>query len=315
MHDHDHHAHHAHSHAHDAGRGLGRDRRLLMALVLIGVFTVVEFVYGWLSGSLALLADAGHMLTDTSSLALALTAALLSRRPADPRRSYGYERSQVLAAFVNGLALLGISLWIAVEAVLRLMQPVPIDSGVMLTVAVIGLAVNILAFFILSTHQHDNMNMRAATLHVISDLLGSLAAIVAALVLRHTGWAPVDPLLSLVACLLILRSGVQLTRQSAHVLLEGAPIGFDEHALRQSLKRHVPAVTDVHHVHAWMMDLHRPLLTLHATIDDPATSDQALQQIREHLRREYRYDHVTVQIEVESCGDAPCSADQAPLPH
>ena len=206
---------------------------MLLALVLTGGFMVVEVIGGLAAGSLALLADAGHMLTDTLSLALAFVAFRIGRWPHDARRTYGYHRFQVLAAFVNGLTLVAIVGWIAIEAIRRLLEPVEVLGGLMLAVAVIGLVVNIAAFAILHGGDRRNLNLRGAALHVLADMLGSVAAIVAALVISITGWMPIDPLLSLLVVLLILRSAWFLLRRSGHILLEGAPEWLDEAELRE----------------------------------------------------------------------------------
>ncbi len=190
--------------------------------VLTGTFMVAEVAGGLITGSLALLADAGHMLTDTVALALAWVAFVLTERPADHKRTFGYHRWPVLAAFVNGLALLGIVLWIAVEAVQRMLDPQPVLGGTMLVIAFAGLVVNIVAFALLHGGDRDNLNLRGAALHVLGDLLGSAAAIIAAGVIMTTGWTPIDPLLSLFVALLLVRSAWYLLRQSGHVLLEGA---------------------------------------------------------------------------------------------
>jgi cobalt-zinc-cadmium efflux system protein len=194
-----------------------------IALVLTATFMVVEVIGGILSGSLALLADAGHMLTDTMALTLAAVAFGVSARPADSKRSYGYHRFQILAAFVNGLSLLLIVGWILIEAVRRLISPPDVMGKTMLIVASAGLLVNIVAFIILHGGDRENLNIRGAALHVAGDLLGSIAAIVAAIVIIFTAWMPIDPILSVVVALLILRSAWYLVKRSAHILLEGAP--------------------------------------------------------------------------------------------
>ena len=199
----------AHPQSRDPARN---ERRVLAALCLTGVFMLVEAAGGLLSGSLALLADAGHMLTDTAALALAWVAFRTSRRPADPRRSYGYHRLQVIAAFVNGAALAAIVAWIAFEAIGRLLEPRPIDGPLMLAVAAVGLLVNISAFLILHGADRDNLNVRGAILHVVGDLLGSVATLAAAGVILATGWTPIDPMLSLLVAVLILRSAWALVR-------------------------------------------------------------------------------------------------------
>ena len=284
---------------------------MLLALVLIGGFMVVEVIGGFAAGSLALLADAGHMLTDTLSLTLAFVAFRIGRWPHDARRTYGYHRFQVLAAFVNGLTLVAIVGWIAVEAIRRLLEPVEVLGGLMLAVAMIGLVVNIAAFAILHGGDRRNLNLRGAALHVLADMLGSVAAIVAALVISITGWMPIDPLLSLLVVLLILRSAWFLLRRSGHILLEGAPEWLDEAELRSALVAAVPAVREVHHVHAWMLTVERPLITLHARVAPGVDQQQTLRAIHRTLADRFGIEHATVQIEIgENC--PPAGAKQAP---
>ena len=239
----------AHEHAQD--NSAGSSRRLMVGFALTAGFMLVEFVAGTLTGSLALIADAGHMLADAAALALALWAVRMAWRPADARRSYGYHRMQVLAAFVNALSLIAIALWIVVEALRRLFDPVPVMAAPMLGVAVAGLVVNLLAFAVLhGGHEHD-LNRRAAALHVLADLLGSAAAIAAALIMLTTGWWPADPLLSLLTAVMIGRGGWKLARRSAHVLLEGAPEALEPAQVRRAVMDEVPGIDDVHHVHSW----------------------------------------------------------------
>jgi cobalt-zinc-cadmium efflux system protein len=276
---------------------------LLIALVLTALFMVVEAAAGFFSHSLALLADASHMLTDAVSLGLAFAAVRISRRPADARRSYGYDRMQVLAAFLNGVALIALSVWITVEAVLRLFNPQQILAGPMLVVAIIGLVVNLLAFGVLHSGDKDNLNMRGAIAHVISDMLGSAAAIVAALAILLCGWTQADPLLSALVSLLILRNAWHITRQSAHVLLEGAPDGFDVSTLETELPRAIAGIRNIHHVHAWMLSPEKPMLTLHACIDSDADADVLTLQINTHLRKHHRIAHATIQIERGDCAE------------
>jgi cobalt-zinc-cadmium efflux system protein len=287
---------------HGHGRAAAdNERRVLYAMLLTGGFMVAEVVGGIAAGSLALLADAGHMLTDCAALALAWMAFRIGRRPQDARRTYGYHRFQVLAAFVNGLSLIAIVLWIAIEAVRRLLAPVEVLGGLMLAIAVLGLLVNLAAFWILHGGDRANLNIRGAALHVLGDLLGSLAAIVAALVIFWTGWMPIDPLLSVFVALLILRSAWMLVRRSSHILLEGTPDWLDVDELRRSLAAAVPAVEDVHHVHAWMLTSERPLLTMHARVQAGADHDQVLKAIQQALLRDHGIDHATIQIERAGC--------------
>lgn len=264
---------------------------------------VVEVVAGLLSGSLALIADAGHMLTDSASLALAYAAIRISARPADPRRSYGYDRLQILAAFVNGISLLFISLWIVVEAARRLFNPVEILAGPMLAVAIGGFVVNLAMFAVLHGGDHKNLNMSGAIAHVLSDLAGSAAAIIAALVILYTGWTPADPLLSALVAVMILRTGWRVARQSAHVLLEGTPDNFDMVKLAADLPREIAGVCDIHHVHVWMLTPEKRMMTLHARLDVDADADRATRDIGAWLRQRHGIVHATVQIERGGCAE------------
>ncbi|MGF7210360.1 cobalt-zinc-cadmium efflux system protein [Skermanella aerolata] len=307
-HGHDHHGHghgHIHAHAHD-------ERRLLLALILTGGFMVVEAVGGILAGSLALLADAGHMLTDTAALSLSWYAFVVSRRPATDKRSYGQHRFQVLAALINGVTLVAVAGWITVEAVRRLFDPVPIVGTTMLVIAAVGLAVNITGFLILHGGDQENLNMRGAALHVLGDLLGSVAAIVAAVVILWTGWTPIDPILSVLVALLILRSAWTLIGRSWHVLMEGTPEGLDVDRLRRELTDAVPGVEDVHHVHAWCLTPERPLITFHASLHTDADHDEVLRRLRVELVSRFNIQHSTIQLESDVCTIGPCIEKDAP---
>lgn len=280
------------------------ERRVFLAMLLTGSFMVAEIIGGVISGSLALIADAGHMATDTAALALAWFAFRLSRRPADPRRSYGFHRGEVLAAFVNGLAMMVLVAWIVMEAVQRLNAPVPVLGGIMLWIAIGGLVVNCLAFWLLHTGSRDNLNVRGAAVHVAGDLLGSLAAIFAAVIILWTGWTPIDPLLSLAVALLILRSAWMITRQSAHILMEGAPLHLDPEAIGRDLVEQITGLEDVHHIHIWSLTQERPVVTLHALIRDNAATDTVREAISTRLEEKFDIYHTTVQIETRSCATA-----------
>ncbi|MDX1575893.1 MAG: cation diffusion facilitator family transporter, partial [Kiloniellales bacterium] len=297
---------HSQSQGHLHGRGevtADNARRVLLALVLTGGFMLVEVAGGLLTGSLALIADAGHMLTDTAALALAWMAFRVARRPNDARRTYGYHRFQVLAAFVNGVTLVAVVGWIVIEAVRRLFAPVEVLAGPMLAIAAIGLLVNLLALWILRRGDPGNLNLEGAAVHVLGDLLGSLAAIAAAAVILWTGWMPIDPLLSVLVALLVLRSAWYIVRRSAHILLEGAPDWLDVPALRRDLVAAVPEVEDIHHVHAWMLTDERPLMTLHATVRHGSDTHAALLAIQGFLEQHYGVGHATIQIEPACCPD------------
>jgi cobalt-zinc-cadmium efflux system protein len=301
--DHDH-SHAGHGHAHHHGHA-ANERSVGIAALLTGGFMIAEVVGGILAGSLALLADAGHMLTDFASLALAWIGFRLTRQPADWRRTYGFDRFAVLVAFVNGIALFAIAVWIVTEALQRLRSPVEVLGGPMLWIAAAGLGINVLSFFVLCSGDRDNLNIRAAVLHVVGDLLGSVAAVVAALVILATGWMPIDPLLSMVVALIILRSAWRVVADSGHILLEGSPPHIDSRALRDRLRSALPFVLDVHHIHAWSISQERPMVTLHASIGASTDSALAVREIKRVLAADFRITHATIEIEFDACGDAP----------
>jgi cobalt-zinc-cadmium efflux system protein len=279
-------------------------RRVMVALVLTGTFMIVEVIGGILSGSLALLADAGHMLTDTMALALAAVAFQVSKRPADARLTYGYQRFQILAAFVNGLSLLLIVGWILYEAFERFMSPQPVLGGTMLLVAAAGFVVNIISFAVLHGGDKDNLNIRGAAVHVAGDLLGSLAAMVAAVVIIYTGWLPIDPILSVAVALLILKSAWSLLKRSAHVLLEGAPDWLDTDSMQSKLMEQVPEVASIHHVHVWGMTPQDLMLTMHVCVrETQANPTDIIRRTKAVLQSEYGIGHSTVELETDDCAD------------
>ena len=304
---------HSHSHEHGghshAGHAHGsNETRIFWALLLTAGFMFAEVAGGVISGSLALLADAAHMLIDSVSLFFAWLAFRLSHRPADKARTYGYHRFPVLAAFANGIGLVFICIWIFSEAVDRLLNPTEVLASPMLAVAGLGLAINIAAFAVLHGADRNNLNVRGTLLHVWSDMLGSVAAIGAALVIMTTGWMPIDPILSVLVGLLVLRSAWFLMRDAAHVLLEGVPQQLDVHDIGRDLVSHVAVVEDVHHVHAWSLSQERSLLTLHARVTEGTNPDSAVAAIQERLADRFDIRHVTVQIELEGCSDEAVTA-------
>lgn len=288
------------------GADQASERRLWVAFGLLLSFTLVEAAGGLWANSVALYAEAAHMLADTASLLLAIFAIRIAQRPARADRTYGHRRYQTLAAYTNGLVLLGLTVAVVIAAVQRLMLPPQVNGTVMLITAAIGAAANICAFLALSGA--TSLNERGARLHVLSDLAGSVAAIAAAALIVWRGWIIADPLLSLAVSVLILRSGWQLTRDSAHVLLEGAPAGFDSHAVEHDL-RAVPGIKGVHHIHAWSLTGERPMLTLHATLQDGADRHAALTAVMHRLHERFGVGHATVQIEEGECADADSEED------
>lgn len=296
---------HDHDHAHDlTATSDGRRRKLAFAFVLTTAMMIVEVIGGAWSGSLALLADAGHMTVDALALLLAVVGAWMATRPADARRSYGYGRMEVLAGFVNALGQFVLVGWIAYEAVVRLLHPGEILSGVMLAVAIAGLLVNALVLRTLHGHAHDDVNLAGASLHVLGDLLGSLAAVLAALAIRWFGWLWADPLLSLLISLLILGSAWRLLRTSAHILLEGVPDGMDSALVEASLRTADPGIRDIHHLHVWQLASGSRMATVHAELHECADGARALQAIKRMLLEHFGIQHVTVQIDPGSCLDA-----------
>ncbi len=302
-HDHAHshahgHGHHHHAHVHD-----GNARRTLIAAVLTGGFMIAEVIGGVITGSLALIADAGHMLTDFAALALAWWAFRLSRRPATAKRSFGLDRVQVLAAFANGVTLAAMTLWIAVEALMRLADPQPVDAGPMMAVAALGLGVNVVVFAILHGADRDNLNIRGAAAHVMGDLLGSVAAVLAGAVILTTGFTPIDPLLSLLIAGLIAVSAVRLMRDAGRILLEAAPESLDPDAIRDDLQAAVPGLCGVHHLHVWCLTEERVLATLHAQLEEAASADEVVRRIKQRLAERFGVGHVTVETERGTCAD------------
>jgi len=288
----------------------GNARRLLFALLITALFMVVEVIGGMISGSLALIADAGHMLTDTASLLVALLAVYFSRRPATEKLTFGWLRLTTLAAFVNALALMVITLMIVIEAIRRFMTPEPIEGGVMLSIAVLGLLANIVSFWILHRGQEKkNLNVRAAALHVMGDLLGSVGAIIAAIVIMWFNWTPIDPILSILFSCLILRSAWRLLQESVTELLEGAPREISSAALLRKIKSAIPEVRAIHHVHFWSVG-EQNLMTLHIHVIPPHSHDALLARIHQFLAREYQCTHATVQLEYQACESLICTLNQ-----
>jgi cobalt-zinc-cadmium efflux system protein len=279
-------------------------RRLGWALAITATFMLLEVAGGLISGSLALLADAGHMLTDTAALGLAWIAARLAARPTNPRRSYGYHRAQVLAAFVNALALFVVVVWIVFEAAQRIATPRPIEGATMLGIACAGLAANLAVFSILRRGNQDNMNVAAARLHVLGDLLGSIGALLAAVVILTTGWTPIDPILSVFVALLILRSAWSLLRKSTRILMEEAPETVDPEALRATLLADVPGVRDVHDVHCWSLTSGQTMLTLHVALQPGADPAHVLRTAKGIIAGKFSIDHSALQLEQAECPDA-----------
>lgn len=313
-HDHHGHDHDDHGHAHGAIGHVHGDTsnrtRVAIAAVLTGGFMVAEALGGWWTGSLALLADAGHMLTDTVSLALAWTAFHFAARAANARLTYGFDRLKTLVAYTNGLSVFAIGALILYEAAKRLADPQPVLGAEMMLVAALGLAVNIVAFLVLSGGER-NLNMRGAVLHVLGDLLGSVAALAAAGVILATGWTPIDPILSALVALLLFRSAWALTREAGHLLMEGAPENLDREAIAADLAAHVPGLAEVHHMHLWSLDGSRNMATLHASLLPGTEAQGAIEAVKRRLAERHGIAHATVEPEYGACADGAqrCAMD------
>jgi cobalt-zinc-cadmium efflux system protein len=289
---------HEHQHTPASLRAEYKQRALAWALGITLVFMVAEAIGGWLAGSLALLADAAHMATDAAALGLALFASLLARRPATPARSYGFYRAEVLAALANAAFLILVCAGIFWEAFQRLLHPRPVDAPLMLAIALAGLAANGAAAWVLSRgalHRHG-VNLRSAFLHVLGDLLGSVAAIAAGTIIWLTGWTPVDPLLSAAIGLLVLRSAWRVLWDSVEVLLEATPAHLDPGAIRAAM-RTVPGVVDVHDLHVWTVTSGFIALSGHVEVDETRPWPAVLLDLAQVLRDRFGILHVTLQPE------------------
>lgn len=305
----------AHAHSPAETTDNGNAKRLLKAFIVTAGFMFVEAVGGVLSGSLALLADAGHMLTDSAALLFALLAVRFARRPPNSRHTFGWLRLTTLAAFLNAIALVVITILIGWEAIQRFNHPQPVAGKAMMIIAIAGLLANILAFWILHRGSEErNLNVRAAALHVLGDLLGSVGAIIAALVILTTGWTPIDPILSVLVSCLVLRSAWRLLQESINELLEGAPRSLDVEALKRDLRRSIPEVRDVHHVHAWLVG-EKTVMTLHVQVVPPYDHDGLLDRIQHFLQHKYEIEHVTVQMEYQPCNGPECRLNMTHAGH
>jgi cobalt-zinc-cadmium efflux system protein len=279
-----------HSHGSDAPVG-----SLRIALVLTAGLLVVEVIGGLLSNSIALLADAGHMLTDVAALGLALFVAWFSRQPANPQKTYGYLRWEILAAFVNGSTLLLISAWILWEAVIRLRAPEAVSGGLMLVVAVSGLVINVIAARVLSKGSSDNLNARGAYLHVLGDLLASVGTVAAAIAIRYTGWLQADPIASILTTVLIMRGAWQLVRESVDILLESTPAHIPLPAVRGQLEA-IPGIESVHDLHVWAVTPAVVAMSAHCIVREPDQHQHVLGHIHDAMRL-FGIEHVTIQLE------------------
>jgi cobalt-zinc-cadmium efflux system protein len=288
-----------HGHGHAAGRAEDR-ARLRLVLLVTGLVVVVELVGAWVSGSLALLADAGHMVTDAAAVALALSASYVAGLPATSRRTFGYHRAEILAALANAFVLLGVCGYLAYEGIRRLLDPVPVEAGTMLAFAVVGLVANLASLALLHGRHRESMNMRGAYLEVFADLLGSALVVVAAVVVLTTGFTRADPVVSLVIAALVLPRSFTLLRDAVEVLLETAPAHLDLDDVRDHLET-VPGVVDVHDLHAWTLTSGIPVLSAHIAVTDEVLAERGvgrlLDEFSDCVAEHFAVEHATFQVE------------------
>ena len=289
------HSHAGHTHHHDLLDAHDSVRRLRIALVLTTVFLVAEVVGGIVSNSLALLADAGHMLTDVAALGLSLFVAGFRTRPETPKRTYGYLRLEILAAFVNGATLLLLCAWIIWEAASRLRDPEPIADGIMLVVAFGGLLINVASALILHPSRGASLNVRGAYLHVLGDLLGSVGTVIAAILVRYTGWYAADPVASIFVTAVVMRSAWRLVRESVDILLESTPAHISAGAVRAQIEA-IPGIESVHDLHVWSVTSGVVAMSAHAIVREPERHQHVLEHVHDAMQL-FGIHHVTIQLE------------------
>ena len=303
-------------HGHDHGIASAPEYALPWALFLTGTFMIAEAVGGWLSHSLALISDAAHMLTDTAALAIALIAIRIGKRAADAQRTFGYARLEILAAAFNAVLLFLVAIYILWEAVDRLRHPPEIASAVMMVIAALGLAINLVSMRLLRSGSETSLNVKGAYLEVWSDMLGSAGVLVAGAVIAITGWKPADPIVAVAIGLWVLPRAWMLLKASFNILLEGAPAGMDVAAIERAI-RAVPGVSGVHDLHVWAMTSGKVLLTAHVERSDTdhSTDVQTLAAVRTTLRERFSIRHSTLQLEHQACDETECAlqAPTAPL--
>lgn len=298
-HDHNHHDHgHSHSHSHS------NSRVLTLSLSIILMYACIEAFAGWKSGSLALLGDAGHMVSDALALGIAALASMIVKKPASNTHSYGFGRAEVVAAWISSLMMLFISIVIMVEAIERIHNPIHVQGGTVIFVAFFGMIIN-LAVAALLAKSESNINMRAALLHVLGDLLGSFAAVVAGCVIYYTGWFPIDPILSIVIGILIVISSFRLLRESLRILMEGVPAHIDFESVSETLSK-TKGVLHVHDLHIWTLSSGSVALSAHVAIHEISEWKNILKNLTHALEHHHHIHHVTLQPEPEIFDCKPC---------
>lgn len=274
----------------------GHQKKLIMALALTGSFMIAEVIGAWITGSLALLSDASHMFTDTAALAISLIALQIAKRPADQKRTFGYARLEILASTFNAVLLFLVAMYILYEAYQRFFMPAEIATGAMMWIAIAGLIINLISMRLLASASNESLNVKGAYLEVWSDMLGSLGVIIAALIIRFTGWTWVDTIVAVAIGLWVLPRTWQLLRESLGILMEGVPRGLDVAAIETTI-RNVDGVTDVHDLHVWAVSSGSNVMTSHVVVGDTADGDAVLAGVVEAVSDAFEIHHCTIQIE------------------
>lgn len=300
----------SHHHNHISKPDAKNQRKILIAAVITASYMLVEIIGGLWVNSIALVADGVHMLTDAMALALAWWGFHMSQKPATDYMTFGYQRAQILTAFVNGISLLLIVGGIVFMAIQRFFEPQEIMGREMFIIAVIGLLNNLFVFWLLHSGNQNNMNMRGATLHFLGDVLGSIAVIAGAVIIYYTGWVVVDPILSLMMATIIGVGAYRLTRESAHILLEGVPAGYEIRLIIEDLEREFGYLTAVHHIHLWAISEEQVMMTLHAKTDLQHINDHTLMEIKQYLLDVHKVHHVTLQLETELFEQVKAESDK-----
>ena len=263
----------------------------------------VELIGGICSKSLILIADAGHMLIDASALVFALFALRIAKKSADYKHSYGYRRGQVIAAFLNSMTLLVTTIWIVVESVKRLLHPEPVLGNVVIIFAIVGVIVNGFSAYLLNRGSKNNINIKSALIHVVGDLLGYVAAIITGIVVLTTGWMQIDPILSLVFALFILRSAWAIAKDSIHILMEGTPQDIEKDKIITLLKDNIPEIIDVHHIHVWSLTTDNLVLTAHIQVGNLSNSHAVIKNAKKLLKEQCNIAHATIELEDHECSE------------
>jgi cobalt-zinc-cadmium efflux system protein len=289
----------AHHHSHIAKSDSKSQRKVMIAAIITASYMLVEIIGGLWVNSIALVADGVHMMTDAMALGIAWWGFYMSQKPATDRMTFGFQRFQILTAFVNGFTLLLIVGGIVAMAIHRMIEPQQVMGKEMFIIALIGLLNNLFVFWLLHSGDQSNMNMRGATLHFLGDTLGSVAVIAGAIIIFYTGWMLVDPLLSILMAFIIGVGAYRLTKESGHILLEGVPAGYEIQCIAEDLEKHFDYLTSVHHIHLWAISEDQVMMTLHAKTDLEHINDATLCEIKQYLLEEHKVHHVTLQLETE----------------